>query len=99
MALPLGKLNRTEWRLRRRQENLGDFATAIDKVLEEKDNLTLDLFFQVVAQWAGVDDDESDSEDKGETDWSLGSPQHHKKGFSSAEEATGSLNLMDVESK
>jgi len=96
LFLCAGKLNRTEWRLRRRQENLGDFAVAIDKVFEEKDSLTMDVFFQVVAQWAGVGEDGGD--ETGETAWSIGTPDHPHKAFSSGDDQTD-IDLLDIESK
>jgi len=71
-----GKLGRTAWRLRKNQNDLGDFATAIDKFMEDRDSLGIDIFFLVVAHWAGVDDDDDteDGEGRGRL-WSTDTPQ------------------------
>ena len=59
-----GRISRTEWRVRRRQEDLGDFAAAIDKTMEEREHLSMDHFFVVAAHWAGVDDEDEDEVDE-----------------------------------
>jgi len=56
LFIPTGRVTRTEWRLRKHQEDLGDFAAAIDELMENKDSMTMDTFFSVVAKWAGVSD-------------------------------------------
>ena len=49
-----GKLSRTEWRIQKSQNDVGDFATAIDHIFTQRDNLSQDAFFLVLFHWAGL---------------------------------------------
>lgn len=64
-----GNLSRTEWYLYKRQEDLGDFAAAIDSFFEDHDAMTLNTFFLVVAYWAGFPTMDDDEESGGTLPW------------------------------
>lgn len=49
-------------------DQVGDFAMAIDKVFESLDAITMDSFFQVIMHWTGVNDQSDDVRRSSTTD-------------------------------
>jgi len=72
---------------------LGIFATAIDKAMEEREYVNMDVFFGVVARWAGIEEDEEelDHMDDGE-DGDLSQNRGTSQGVSGFSGGVGSSN-------